>query len=121
MPPSKSPSPPTVVAAAFLPRSTSKKFPFKCHEMLSYAEKNSLEHIVSWLPGGKGFQIHDQQAFCKQVLKPTFNHSNFKSFEKQLNNWSFTKETTAGENAKAYSNPNFQRGRKSLCQSMTSK
>jgi hypothetical protein len=112
---------PSEVAAAatslaFLPRSTSKKFPYKCHDMLSYVEKNNLEHIVSWLPGGKGFQIHDDEAFCKQVLKPTFNHSNYKSFEKQLNNWNFTKV-----NARAYSNPNFQRGRKSLCQSMTSK
>jgi hypothetical protein len=88
--------------------------------MLHYAEKNGLEDIVSWLPGGKGFGIHNHELFCSKVLKATFNHSNFKSFEKQLNNWNFTKESTVA-GGKAYSNPNFMRGRKSLCQNMTSK
>lgn len=69
---------------AFLPRSTSKKFPFKCHEMLSYAEKQGLEDVVCWLPGGSGFIIHDQDKFCKAVLKECFSHSNYKSFEKQV-------------------------------------
>jgi hypothetical protein len=104
---------------AFLPLATSKKFPFKCHEMLQYAERQRLEDIVSWLPGGKGFRVHNHELFCKKVLKAIFNHSNYKSFEKQLNNWGFQREATC--TGKSYSNPNFVRGRKSLCQAMTSK
>jgi hypothetical protein len=76
----------THTTMAFLPRSTSKKFPFKLHELLSFAERNGLENVVSWLPGGKGFMIHDNQQFCEKVLKATFHHCNYKSFEKQLNN-----------------------------------
>ncbi|KAG7369991.1 HSF-type DNA-binding protein [Nitzschia inconspicua] len=105
---------------AFLPRSTSKKFPFKCHEMLSYAERQGLDDVVAWLPGGKGFIIHDQDQFCKRVLRETFNHNNYKSFEKQCGNWMYKREVTE-KGAKIFSHPNFLRGRKSLCQSMTSK
>jgi hypothetical protein len=78
-----------------------------------------MEDVVSWLPGGKGFCIHNHELFCSKVLKATFNHSNYKSFEKQLNNWNFKREVN--DSSKAYSNPNFMRGRKSLCQNMTSK
>jgi hypothetical protein len=88
--------------------------------MLAYAEKHGLEDVVSWLPGGKGFSVHNHPEFCKHVLKPTFAHSNFKSFEKQLNNWGFQRSVNE-DGSKSYSNPSFIRGRKSLCQTMTSK
>jgi hypothetical protein len=50
--------------------------------MLQYAEKNGMEDVVSWLPGGKGFRIHNHELFCSKVLKATFNHSNYKSCTK---------------------------------------
>jgi hypothetical protein len=110
----------TTTSLAFLPLSTSKKFPFKLHELLSFAEKRGLEDVVCWLPGGKGFVIHDHQQFCDKVLKATFRHCNYKSFEKQLNNWNFRRDLNESS-GKAYSHPHFLRGRKSLCQNMTSK
>jgi hypothetical protein len=79
-----------------------------------------LEDVVCWLPGGKSFVILDHQQFCDKVLKVTFHHCNYKSFEKQLNNWNFRRELNES-GGKAYSHPNFLRGRKSLCQNMTSK
>jgi len=43
-------------------------FPVRLHYMLSEIGKDGLDHIVSWQPHGRCFVVHDQKAFCSQVL-----------------------------------------------------
>lgn len=103
----------------FLSLVQTKNFPYKLHDMLQYAERNGLDSIISWTPGGKAFCVHKHELFCKKILKIAFSHSSYKSFEKQLKNWSF--QSYHSETGRVYSNPNFMRGRKSLCIEMSNK
>jgi hypothetical protein len=49
--------------------------------MLDDTDENEkgFQHIVSWLPDGKGFRIHDEEAILP-LLKLYFNQTKFKSF-----------------------------------------
>jgi HSF-type DNA-binding len=110
----------TATSLAFLPRSTSKKFPFCLHAALGFAERHDLTDVAAWLPGGKAFAIFDQEKFSQTILREVFRHGNFRSFLKQTSNWGFDRSTDEKGNA-IFSHELFQRGRKSLCQGMVSK
>lgn len=43
-------------------------FPEKVHRMLTDAEKEDNEDILSWYPHGRAFGIHDQDRFVKEIL-----------------------------------------------------
>ena len=68
---------------------TPYQFPWKLHQLLSDAEENNDEHILSWLPGGMAFQIHDKPAFIKKYMPTYFNTQTYKSFHRSLNLWGF--------------------------------
>lgn len=59
-------------------------FPWRLHEILEEVEKKKLEHIVSWLPDGSGFQVHCQDTFSDVIIPMFFRHSRYKSFQRQL-------------------------------------
>ena len=62
-------------------------FPTKLHFILEIVSKDpKLSDIVSWLPCGRAFKIHDPVAFANIVLPKYFvgMHS-FRSFRRQLN------------------------------------
>ena len=53
---------------------------------------HTLLSPLSWshpCAGGGSFSIPDQHAFSKHTLRKYFNHSNWKSFKRQLNNYGF--------------------------------
>lgn len=43
-------------------------FPEKLHEMLTAAVEEGFEHVVSWLPHGRSFLIHDKVTFLDEVM-----------------------------------------------------
>jgi len=43
-------------------------FPEKLHEMLNSMEEENLEHIVSWQPHGRCFQVHKKTEFIEMVM-----------------------------------------------------
>ena len=47
-----------------------KSFPVKLHELLEEAEARELDHIISWMPHGRAFRVHDQKLFIKEVVFP---------------------------------------------------
>jgi hypothetical protein len=65
-------------------------FPWKLHEMLSCAKTEDFESVVSWLPDGNSFKVHDQDEFVRNIL-PAYleNQTKYKSFQRQLNLWGF--------------------------------
>ena len=43
-------------------------FPMLVLRMLDDAEDQGFDHIVSWRPHGRAFQIYDREAFAEQVM-----------------------------------------------------
>lgn len=59
-------------------------FPFKLHHLLEEAEDCCTDHIISWLPSGEAFKIHDPEAFADTVMTKYFKQTKLKSFTRQL-------------------------------------
>ncbi len=60
-------------------------FPLKLHRMLKFAAMESLEDVVSWMPHGRAFKIHDPKVFASTIMPKFFNQSKYTSFQRQLN------------------------------------
>lgn len=92
-------------------------FPWRMHQLLEYAGSNDLSHVVSWLPGGRSFKVHDRDAFMDAVMPQYFKQSRYKSFVRQLNLWGFTC-AISGPNKGSYSHDSFVQDDPELCTSM---
>lgn len=88
------------------PMAKSKTFPWKLHEMLQLADHEGFEKIVSWLPDGKSFKVHNTREFVKKVMPNFFLQSKYKSFQRQLNLWGFERLTN-GPGKGGYRHPCF--------------
>jgi hypothetical protein len=65
------------------------QFPWKLHELLTKAESNGNESIVSWLPGTNAFKVHNKTLFASKILPAYFTATKYKSFQRNLNLWGF--------------------------------
>lgn len=68
-------------------------FPDKLHAMLDDADVNSFTDIVSWEEDGHAFKVHDSERFVNTILPRYFCQTRYKSFQRQLNIYGFTRET----------------------------
>lgn len=93
------------------------QFPLRLHDMLDNAEAEGYQHIVSWLPEGNGFHIHDPEAMLPILQKCGFNQSKWKSFLRQLQNYGFRREIR-GPTKGICKHPDLVRGRRELCMNM---
>jgi hypothetical protein len=100
----------------------SSKLPFllKLHGMLDDVEQTGNQHIVSWLEHGRAFRVHRPKSFVQKIVPYYFRQSKYKSFQRQLNLYEFTR-TPRGPEAGSYSHPKFVRGINTLCLSMSPK
>ena len=89
-------------------------FPWKLHEMLDRIERDDKQAIVSWMPSGKSFKVHKREAFSKEILPLYFRHSNFKSFQRNLSIYQFTRIWSGPERG-SYQHAHFFRGHRHLC------
>jgi hypothetical protein len=85
------------------------------HDMLDDADENEkgFQHILSWLPDGKGFRIHDEEDILP-LLKLYFNQTKFKSFLRQLQHYSFAR-VIKGPKRGVCSHKDFVRGQRNMC------
>jgi hypothetical protein len=60
-------------------------FPMKVHRMLHQSRLEGQETIVSWLPHGRAFKIHQPKVFAEVIMPRFFNQSKYTSFQRQLN------------------------------------
>mmetsp|Transcript_4522 Transcript_4522/g.8355 ORF Transcript_4522/g.8355 Transcript_4522/m.8355 type:complete len:335 (-) Transcript_4522:595-1599(-) len=90
------------------------KFPFKLFHLLTEAERCGFSHIISWIPTGDGFRVHDPKAFAKTIMPKFFGMSHYKSFQRQLSLYSF-KRANDGIKRDAYMHPCFLRSNRELC------
>ena len=52
--------------------------------MLNDAEEERFEHVVSWLPGGRAFKVHQTEQFVNTIMPRYFNQTKYKSFGRQV-------------------------------------
>lgn len=96
------------------------RFPFQLHDMLQDAPKKGFEDVISWLPSGKSFKIHDQTLFQSSILPAYFSMRKYKSFQRQLHWYAFTR-TSKGFNNETYDHKYFNRDIRHLCQFISRK
>jgi hypothetical protein len=89
-------------------------FPEILYEIISDPE-NFL--IISWLPHGKGFSIHDKHRFATEILPRYFEGTQYSSFTRRLKRWNFER-VPRGPEMGAYYNKCFQRGEPESVMSM---
>jgi hypothetical protein len=88
-------------------------FPLRLQRMLDKLEADGNASIVSWLPHGRGFMVHDTDRFVNELMPIYFNQTKYSSFQRQLHMYNFSRITT-GRDKGAYWNVHFQRGKPSL-------
>lgn len=109
------------------PNLPSSKLPFawKLYEMLETVHKNKVDtDIVSWVDDGKAFKVHDLKRFVNEIVPTYFKQSKYKSFQRQLYFYGFTREASSGKEGHtpgSYRHPRFVRGQKTWCLSMAPK
>ena len=77
------------------------KFPLRLFQLLDDAKNERFEHIVSWLPSGKAFKVHNSHAFEEHIISRYFRQTRYKSFQRQLNLYGFQR-IQSGEDTGAY-------------------
>jgi hypothetical protein len=90
-------------------------FPWKLHIMLEQVELTGKASVVSWMPSGKAFKIHNHDVFSKEVLPYYFRSGTLKSFQRNLSIYQFKRERIGSESG-SYRNDLFNRGNRNLCQ-----
>lgn len=88
-------------------------FPLRLQRMLDKLEAGGNGEIVSWLPHGRAFMVHDADSFVEELMPVYFNQTKYSSFQRQLHMYNFSRITT-GRDKGAYWNVHFQRGKPSL-------
>jgi hypothetical protein len=51
--------------------------------MLTAAHKDGRDDIVSWLPDGEAFKVHNVVDFVSDILPSFFKQTKYKSFQRQ--------------------------------------
>jgi len=93
-------------------------FPYRLHEMLSNIESKHDCSVVSWLPDGKHFKVHDPRRFVENVIPSAFKQKSLKSFQRQLHLYGFQR-VHDGADKGAYFHEKFRRDDRDLCLSIT--
>lgn len=89
-------------------------------KMLLQIELDGNTSIVSWLPNGKAFKVHNKAAFSENLMPTYFKTNKYKSFHRNLNLWGF-ESIVSGPNKGVIFHPWFVRGQPSLCHQMSRK
>jgi hypothetical protein len=84
-------------------------FPLKLQRILDKLEAEGKTDIISWLPHGRAFLVHDPDRLVSDLLPVYFNQTRYSSFQRQLHMYNFQR-ITAGRDKGAYHHANFQRG-----------
>lgn len=92
-------------------------FPLRLHIMLHEMEMSSRTHIVSWMPSGRSFRVHNREAFARDILPGYFRSRNFRSFQRNLSVYRFVR-IRSGPEAGAYCHEDFVRNDRERCRNM---
>ena len=78
-------------------------FPFLLHQLLEKAKHDeAVASIMSWLPIGRGFKIHNKERFMNEIAPNSFSQTRYKSFQRQLNLYGFQRTKCGPFNGKRH-------------------
>uniref|UniRef100_A0A7S4AI81 HSF-type DNA-binding domain-containing protein n=1 Tax=Pseudo-nitzschia australis TaxID=44445 RepID=A0A7S4AI81_9STRA len=90
-------------------------FPWKLHIVLEESERHGFDDVISW-QGNKAFKVHNPKKFEASVMKEYFNNSQYKSFQRQLNIYGFTRVAVGdGGIVGSYNHKFLVRGKPNMC------
>lgn len=92
-----------------------EKFPTKLFKILELSDASGYSSIISWLPHGRAFKIHDQKLFKEHIMKKYFFQTKFESFKRQLYVYGFKIIGKRFADSGAYYHESFLRGKLNLC------
>lgn len=95
-------------------------FPLKLHTMLDDSSRQGLQGIVAWEMDGTAFKVHNTDEFVRQVMPQYFNQTKYKSFQRQLNLYGFTR-ITKGPDKGCYLHDLFTRDSIDGCKTISRK
>jgi HSF-type DNA-binding len=95
----------------------SPRFPEKLFALLDRAEAEGFTHILSWQPHGRCFVVQDRETFKGLISALMPGMTRLKSFQRQLNQWGFTR-LTKGRDANGLYHELFLRYRPHLLRQM---
>jgi hypothetical protein len=89
-------------------------FPTTLHEMLDNAEDYGYDHIISWMPDGKSFKIHDDtDDKLGSILSRYYKATKARSFARQLQIYGFDR-VCRGPQKGLCKHILFQKGKRNL-------
>jgi len=98
--------------------STIEKFPMKLHKIVERCEIDGYSDIISWMPHGRSFKIHNRNEFVTKVMPKYFYITRFTSFIRQLTLYGFYK-CRKGADKGSFFHELFLCGRPGLCAGIT--
>mmetsp|Transcript_19756 Transcript_19756/g.40358 ORF Transcript_19756/g.40358 Transcript_19756/m.40358 type:complete len:157 (+) Transcript_19756:346-816(+) len=94
------------------------RFPTELHMVLSIAENDGFDDIVSWQAHGRCFSVRKKQEFVDKILSSYFGQSKIASFQRQLSMYGFLR-LTQGPDRGCYYHELFLKHKLYLCQDIT--
>jgi len=112
------------VPADFFPKTNYKNmrgrcqetFPSKLFKILQNSDIGGYSSIISWLPHGRAFKIHNCKLFEQKIMRKYFHMTKIDSFKRQLYMYGFQKIGKRFTDPGAYFNELFLSSRLDLCE-----
>lgn len=76
-----------------------QKFPTKLYTMLAHSE---FSDIITWMPHGRSWKVLKPNAFESLVMPLFFEYSNYHSFNRLVNAWSFRRISSGPDRGSYY-------------------
>jgi hypothetical protein len=96
------------------PKKLRGKIPEDLRAMLRDAQEEGNESIVSWLPHGRAFKVHNKHLFVQNILKRYFKATKYTYFSDTVRIWGFARLKDKGRDKGAYFHRYFVKDRPSL-------
>ena len=87
-----------------VPRGTAEsirvqKFPLKLYVILAQHE---FQDIIGWMPHGRSWKVHKPNLFETRIMPMFFEYSNYHSFNRLVNAWSFRRVSSGVDRGSYY-------------------
>ena len=93
-----------------------ERFPVKLYNILMNSDDGGYSSIITWLPHGRAFKIHDNNRFEREIMVKYFSNMKIDSFKRQLYLNGFQKVRKGFTDSGAYFHELFLIGRSDLCE-----
>lgn len=98
----------------------------KCEQLMEILDNYNISDIISWLPNGRAFRIHDTKRLVSEVVPMYFqeiSNPTFPAFKRRMKHWRFEQESSSSDesNQHVYHHPLFIKGEANKCLEMRPK